>query len=300
MAPAFSLLWALALVQVLGPFITIMKEVPVIPRRKTRLKAHVGKEFSAVFILMTFLLLLFTFVLPSPAATFPRFLSHAYSPTTIAAGGIPVKPVRGPVTDWIDTVNWMRANLPPSPPDGPTVVACWWDYGYWITVLANKTTLADNGTVNATQIARIGRMFMSNETEAIKILGEYGATYIVVFTTFDSGGNDVMWGDEGKWRWMAKIAELDDNSFGNFTLGVDWVDKNRDNQRQDNELVPNAKGNSTILYKLMTYGKDLTLQRTPRVRLEHFEKVYFSQDPTNRQEYGGVIPLVCVYKINYS
>ena len=44
MAPTFSLLWALALVRLLGPFITIMKEVPVIPSRRMRLEAHVVKS----------------------------------------------------------------------------------------------------------------------------------------------------------------------------------------------------------------------------------------------------------------
>jgi dolichyl-diphosphooligosaccharide--protein glycosyltransferase len=283
MAPAFSLLWALALVRMLRPFITIMKEVPVIPRRKTRLKTYVGKEFSAAFIVMTFLLLSFTFVLPSPRSAFPRTLSHAYSPTTIATGSMPMKPGE-PVPDWIDTLNWMRINLPPSPPDGPTVVASWWDYGYWITVIGNRTTLADNSTSNSTQIAQIGRMFMSNETEAIKILRKYHATHVVVFTTFQSDGRDVGWGDEGKWRWMARIAGLNENDYGNVTQG---------------QWVWNDKGRETVIYKLMQYGKEVTLGRSPTVQLEHFEKAYFSQEAGSPRQYGGAIPLVCVYKINY-
>jgi len=279
MAPAFSILWAVALVQLLGPFITLMKESPVIPRRKIRFEAHVGKEFSGAFIVLAFLLLTFTFVLPSPLSTFPRVLDHAYSPTTIAAGSIPVKPV-DPVVDWINALNWMRVNL-----KSTDVVASWWDYGYWITTIANKTTLADNGTINSTQIARIGQMFLSNETEAIKILDNYDATYIVVFTTFDRNGNDVGWADEGKWRWMARIGELDETDYGNTTEQGRWQ--------------WNAKGQETVIYRLMTYGKNMTLQGYSTILLEHFEAAYFSQDPAYPRQYGNAIPLVCVYKIKY-
>jgi len=288
MAPAFCLLWALALVRLLGPFITIMKEAPVIPKRKMRLRAHVGKEFSGAFIIVTLLLLTYTFVLPSPMATFPRALDHAYSSTTIAAGSLPLKPLE-PVSDWLDALNWMRVNLPPSPPDGPTVVAAWWDYGYWITTIANKTSLADNGTINGTQIAKIGEMFLSTEEDAIKILKRYNATHVVVFTTFqtDEEGNIIEqgWGDEGKWRWMARIAfgPEKEYEYGNITEEGSWE--------------WNEKGENTTIYKMMRYGQEITLGVPLTVQLEHFEKAYFSQDPASVRQYGGVIPLVCVYKI---
>jgi len=279
MAPAFCILWALALVQLLGPFITIMKELPVIPRRKTRFESHVGKEFSGAFIILIFLLLTFMFVLPSPLATFPRTLNQAYSPTTIAAGSMPVKPV-DPVVEWINTLNWMRVNL-----KSTDVVASWWDYGYWITTIANKTSLADNGTINSTQIARIGQMFLSNEAEAIKILSNYNATYVVVFTTFDQNGNDVGWADEGKWRWMARIGGLDENDYGNTTEEGQWQ--------------WNTKGQATVIYKLMQYGEEITLQGYSTIQLEQFEQAYLSQNPAGVRQYGGAIPLVCVYKVKY-
>ncbi len=296
MAPAFSILWALALVQLLRPFVTLLKEAPIIPRRKMRLAAHVGKEFSGAFIILMFLLLTFAFVLPSPMSTFPRVLDHAYSPTTIAAASLPIKPPE-PVNDWIDTLNWIRVNLQPT-----DVVASWWDYGYWITTIGNTTTLADNGTINTTQIGQIGRMFLSTEEESIEILKRYDASYVVVFTSFTQEGSDVGWADEGKWRWMARIGGLDDNSFGNLTLGTDWDDINNDNQRQTEELIPNAKGNSTVIYKLMNYGKEMVLQGQSTIELEHFvgpPQGYFSQKSGSVRRYGDAIPLVCVYKIKY-
>jgi len=297
MAPAFSLLWALALVQLVRPFVTILRESPRIPRRKMRFRARVGKEFSAAFIILMFLLLTVTFVLPSAGSTFPRVVDRAYSPTTIASASLPLKPPE-PVRDWLDALNWMRVNLEPA-----DVVCSWWDYGYWITAIANKTTLADNGTVNATQIGGIGRMFMSNETEAIKFLKEYDVTHVVVYTSFRQDGSDAVYGDEGKWRWMARIPGLDDTEFGNYTLGIDWIDTNEDNDPSADELIMNEVGNSTVLYKLMHYARDMVIQGYSGIELEHFEAAYFSQQlgavTWFGDSQGGFAPMVCVYKVIY-
>ena len=40
-------------------------------------------------------------------------------------------------------------------------------------------------------------------------------------------------------------------------------------------------------------------EQMPSVVLSHFEAVYFSQSAESLRNYGGAIPLVCVYKINY-
>jgi dolichyl-diphosphooligosaccharide--protein glycosyltransferase len=284
MAPATSLLFALGLVQLLRPFIILMKEAPAIPGRKKLLKAHVGKEFSAAIILMILVLMTFTFVLPTPGSTFPTALNTAYAPTVLAASSLPIRPDQT-VPDWLNALTWMRVNLKPT-----DVVASWWDYGYWITNLGNATTIVDNATQNGTQVAKIGEMFMSNETEAIKILAEFKATYIVVFTTFENVNGtpvDVGWGDEGKWEWMARIGGLNVSDYGvaNSTTGAwEW----------------NAVGQETVIYKLMQYGRDVTLGVTPTVQLDHFQEAYFSQTPGNVRTYGGAIPLVCVYKIDYN
>jgi len=293
LAPAFSILWALALVQLIKPFVTILRESPRIPRRKTRFRSRVGKEFSAAFIILMFLLLTVTFVLPSAGSTFPRVIDRAYSPTTIAAASLPLKPTE-PVRDWLDALNWMRVNLEQS-----DVVCSWWDYGYWITAIANKTTLADNGTGNSTQISLIGKMYMSNETEAIKFLKEYDVKYVVIYQSFREDGSDAVYGDEGKWRWMARIPGMDDTKFGNYTLGMDWIDTNEDGQVGTDEVVMNEMGNSTVLYKLMHYARDMALQGYSEIQLEHFEEAYFSQVAWYRDSQGAFAPMVCVYEVIY-
>lgn len=296
LAPAISLLWALALVQVVRPFITIIREGPGIPRRKMRFRHHVGKEFSAAFIILMFLLLTVTFVLPSANADYSRVVSRAYSPTTIAAASLPILPPE-PVRCWLDALNWMRINV------GTTdVVASWWDYGYWITTIANKTTLADNGTLNSTQISLIGQMFMSNETDALKFLKKYDATYIVIFQTFRQTQTgqlvDGAYGDEGKWRWMARIGGLDDLKYGNYTLGNDWSDANGNGNAESNELIPVELGQNTVLYKLMHHSRDIAAYGSSQIVLEHFvgpPEGYFSRIAF----YGDLAPLVAVYRVNY-
>jgi dolichyl-diphosphooligosaccharide--protein glycosyltransferase len=287
MAPAVSILWAVALVRLLRPFITILKEVPALPRRRIGLRTHVGKEFSAAFLVLTLLLLTFTFVLPSSESYIgaPRTFDHAYTPTTLASASLPIKPTEA-VSDWFNALNWIRTT------DSVRVVASWWDYGYWITTIGNKISLADNGTWNWTQIEKIGLMFMSNETRAIEILKEYDATHVLVFTTFRSDGSDQGWGDEGKWFWMARIAN-----------GTKWQGETVRLYEEDfgsrNEETGawewSAEGNATVIYKLMQYARETRLGLARTVQLEHFEQAYFSEG----SYYGQVVPLVCIYKINY-
>ncbi len=297
-APAFCLLWALALVRLTKPFITVMKEAPIVPRRKMRLETHVGKEFSGAFLISMFLLLTLTFTIPYPA----RILDRAYTPTILAAASMPIRPSET-VPDWIETLDWMQNNLTlwEQEHHKRAVVASWWDYGYWITIMGNKTSLADNGTWNKTQIKQIGRMFMSNEKEAVEILENYDATHVLVFTTFHTDGYDLRFGDEGKWNWMARIPGLDDESFGDYTLGYDWIDEDEEGDVDEDELRPNLKGNSTVLYKLMTYGKQMTLYDSSIIQLEHFTEAYFSQEHGSPNPAPGTkyVALVCVYEINY-
>jgi len=296
LAPAVSILWAVALVQLVRPFVTILREKPKTSRRKMHFRPRVGKEFSAGFIILLFLLLTVNFALPSANSSYSRVIDRAYSPTTIAASSLPI---RAQVSGWLDTLNWMRVNL-----DSTDVMAAWWDYGYWITTIGNVTTLADNGTVNTTQIGMIGKMYMSNETEAIKILEQFDATqehditHVLVFMTFGTDGSDTGYGDEGKWRWMARIGGLDENVYGNYTLGMDWVDANENGQVDADEAFVNDVGNSSVLYKLMQYARDMVLSGSSAIELEYFEEAYFSKIELYGGE-DGFIPMICVYKVNY-
>jgi hypothetical protein len=221
-----------------------MKESPSVSTRRKRFRTYVGKEFSAAFLIVMFILLLFSFVFPNP-----RSINTAYSPTTIASSSIPIK---GSFNDWIEALTWMRDNLPQN-----AIVASWWDYGYWITAMGNKTTLVDNGTINSTQIGNVGWMFMSNETTALVILGKYDATHVVVFTTIPlalQSGQLILYGEEVKWTWMAKIAASNVAPFINETELMDTSITSQlglyDPQRGRNLYLPKS---DRVLTKLIVY-----------------------------------------------
>ncbi len=260
LAPPFCILWATALTRLARPFVEIIREADLLTRGK-RPRPHVGKEFSVLFLIVIFLL---SFLSTG------RAIHFANMPTTIASAGTPTRRF---YPDWIDALAWMRCNLPDD-----AVVCSWWDYGYWITVLGNKTTLADNGTINSTQIKTIATMFMSNEEEAIKILKRYDVTHVVIFITFNTRGQFIGWGEESKWVWMARIAGLNESDYMNTRTGV-WTDL----------------GTKTVIYKLMTYGMQTRMGVKPMVTLEHFRLVYHSTGPPA----GGVYALVCVYEVLY-
>ncbi len=56
----------------------------------------------------------------------------------------------------------------------------WWDYGYQITAIANRTVLVDNNTWNNTHIGRVGQAMASREEDAYEILRELDVDYILV------------------------------------------------------------------------------------------------------------------------
>jgi len=55
----------------------------------------------------------------------------------------------------------------------------WWDYGYQISGMANRTTLVDNNTWNNSHIAMVGRAMASNEDDAYDIMQELGVDYVL-------------------------------------------------------------------------------------------------------------------------
>ncbi len=67
--------------------------------------------------------------------------------------------------DWPDAMRWLNENT-----SEDAVIAAWWDYGYWITTLSDRKTLADNATVLDWQIRKLGAMYMSTPDDAWQIL----------------------------------------------------------------------------------------------------------------------------------
>ncbi len=47
-------------------------------------------------------------------------------------------------------MEWIKLNTPEN-----AVIASWWDYGYWITTLSDRTTIVDNATLSTKQIKKM-------------------------------------------------------------------------------------------------------------------------------------------------
>ena len=56
----------------------------------------------------------------------------------------------------------------------------WWDYGYQITAMGNRTVIVDNNTWNNTHIATVGMAMASEEPEAYEIMRSLDVDYVLV------------------------------------------------------------------------------------------------------------------------
>ncbi len=321
-APAFALLAAMGVTNLLKPFYTLLREAPRVVLKTKRGLARVSKEYSGIAIFLVFIILVTNLAFTPQNSGVPRVYGSAYVPIAISAGSLPVggSTLSTPVDEWTDMLSYTQNNLNPG-----TIVCSWWDYGYWLGILGNVTTLADNATINATQIENIGYIFMANETQSMKMLKQYNATYILVFVTLGlsqtSTGSYVadfgQWGDEAKWSWMARIsggAQQRLINEGFMTSTYNWTDETAFGQASTSGWQWNDMGTNSTVYKLMSYAKDRWAEVTGDIVTSpaavatnkggvvptYFTEAHFSGEQTNPFKYGGIIPLVALYKINWA
>jgi len=94
-----------------------------------------GKIIKISFLGMILILLVIPLVYPNS-----NWINAAKAPPTILNGG---SAYGVSTNDWTEPLEWIKNNTPKD-----SVVAAWWDYGYWITTMSDRTTLADNFTGN--------------------------------------------------------------------------------------------------------------------------------------------------------
>ena len=317
-APAFSLLVASGVTGILRPFFTLLKETPQVVTRAKRGILRVSKEYSGIAILLVFTLLVTNLAFSPQSSGVPRVYGQAYNPLTVTASSVPIA-TNAP--EWINMLLYTSnpQNLQPT-----DVVAAWWDYGYWLGILGNVTTLADNATVNATQIQNVGFIMMANETNSLKMLEQYNAKYILVFITIELGQGQQgyvaqlgRFGDEGKWSWMAKISGEASTRFiqdGFIDEQSAWTNETKfgapNNQTAQWEW--NTQGQNSVIYKLMNWAKQRWTEvggasnpQTPvtpdlqAVQPTYFKEKFFSGVDTPALRYGGIIPIVALYEIDW-
>ena len=154
--------------------------------------------------------------------------------------------------DFRESYWWLRDNTPED-----SRVMSWWDYGYQIAGLANRTTIADGNTWNHEHIALLGKCLVSPENEGWPIVRQL-ADYVLVWTTRYAG----MPGDDlAKSPHMARIA------------GSVYDDVQQEGFHVDEQGNPSDSMKESLLFKLSAYGL------VPNVEaLEHYEEAYTSKN----------------------
>lgn len=166
------------------------------------------------------------------------------APAAIANGG---SVYRTQTDDWTEALQWISENT-----EDDAVVAAWWDYGYWITTLGERTTIADNATINSTRIDALAKMFIGDQEAGAQIAQDLGVDYVLVYVvaqkalTGTAGGQNGtsvplytlgQGGDESKKQWIMRIAGYEEAKY----------------IEGDGFTAKNTFWQSTLLGKLMPY-----------------------------------------------
>jgi dolichyl-diphosphooligosaccharide--protein glycosyltransferase len=119
------------------------------------------------------IIILILFILPLSMPVNGSWVTVASGPPTILNGGTTF----GISTDdWPEALEWLKNNT-----SQDAVIASWWDYGYWISTLGERKTLADNATIHFKIIQNIAKAFLSEPDRAWEMLQEMDADYVLIF-----------------------------------------------------------------------------------------------------------------------
>ncbi len=165
--------------------------------------------------------------------------SSAYSsPSVVLASKLP-DGSNTIIDDFREAYYWLRMNTAED-----SKVMAWWDYGYQIGGMANRTTFVDNNTWNNTHIATVGKAMSVGERESEVIMRRLGVDYVLIIF----GGLIGYSGDDlNKFLWMIRIAhgiwpdEVDETKF--FT---------RDGNYRVDDLASQTMKDS-LMYKMSYY-----------------------------------------------
>lgn len=158
-------------------------------------KSNLIKPLIAKFLIFaSFLGYLFFFVHHCTWVT-----SNAYSSPSVVLASTNPDGSMFLIDDFREAYYWLRMNTAED-----AKVMSWWDYGYQIGGMANRTTLVDNNTWNNTHIATVGKAMATSEELAYPILRQHDVDYILVVF----GGMIGYSGDDmNKFLWMVRISE---------------------------------------------------------------------------------------------
>ena len=201
-------------------------------------------------------------------------------------------------------LEWIKLNTPEN-----AVIASWWDYGYWISTMSDRTTIIDNATLETKTIQKMGKMFMSSPNDSWNILQEMGADYVVVFIAaekINDNLDDKLYvlrggGEESKVYPIAAISEMpldkyytyDGLSYSNYFF----------NETMMGKLIPFE---TALFYNPQTQENSLTYK--PGFMQIVNQKIAYNSDddplklvyasPSFMKETMGQMQVIVVYEVN--
>ncbi|KAJ2806967.1 oligosaccharyl transferase stt3 subunit [Coemansia guatemalensis] len=226
--------------------------------------------FPKVAVMVNFMYFLFMFQWHCSWIT-----SSAYSSPSVVLASRSPDGSHHIIDDFREAYYWLRKNTEPS-----AKVLSWWDYGYQLAGMADRTTLVDNNTWNNTHIATVGKIMASDEDTAYELARRHDVDYVLVIF----GGMLGYSGDDiNKFLWMIRIAQgvypddVNEQSFfngeGQYAIGDD----------------ASVAMKNSLMHKLCYYrfgevmgpkGFDrVRKQRLPStVELDNFEEAYTTEN----------------------
>ncbi|KAL5242654.1 hypothetical protein ACI65C_010064 [Semiaphis heraclei] len=196
LAPVMCILSGIGASSMLSTYMTQYLEgsskVPEKKSKKNESSKSMKSEIATAFVTM------FSFMLISYVFHCTWVTSEAYSSPSIVLSARSHDGSQVIFDDFREAYYWLRMNTAED-----ARVMSWWDYGYQITAMANRTILVDNNTWNNTHISRVGQAMSSGEDEAYEIMRELDVDYVlVIFGGVVGYSSD----DINKFLWMVRIG----------------------------------------------------------------------------------------------
>jgi dolichyl-diphosphooligosaccharide---protein glycosyltransferase len=184
--------------------------------------------------------------------------------------------------DFREAYYWLRMNTKED-----AKILSWWDYGYQITAMSNRTVLVDNNTWNNTHIATVALILGSNEETALPLLKKLDVDYVLVLY---GGVAKYPSDDINKFLWPVRIAH---GVYPNLIKEQDFIGSR--GYTVDETATEHFK--NSLIYKLSYYRAGELTRNTDFarnsqigriVKPKHFTEAYTSQNW-----------IVRIYKVEY-
>tara|TARA_B100000029_G_scaffold49376_1_gene45032 strand:- start:320 stop:2677 length:2358 start_codon:yes stop_codon:yes gene_type:complete len=181
-------------------------------------------------------IIVIVFLIPVTMPTGSAWVDWAdFSPTILTGGST----YSFTSDDWIQAMTWLKQNT-----SEDAVIASWWDYGYWITSLSERTTIVDNATLIDWQIQKMAYSLITPPENSWYILN---SDYTADVSSYIGNENIVAWGgwtttDFKNNYTTFKILENEDITYDKLS--------NDDKMRIDNYIQKNGHIDCVPIYKI--------------------------------------------------